>query len=145
MGRSKTIARSIARAITDTTGLAKRRSSNSNPLRLILSLFSVFFSIHQLILQKIRPADFANLRRNHWDVEDDDYYQSFQPQDGDKPEESLTSIGDMGFSGSVSLPSPHPAIRTSTNNPPTTDLLLNQRPKVPRQIRPTALRTLLLP
>ena len=104
MGRSKAIARSIARAITGTSGLAKRRSSNSNPLRLILSLFSLFFSIHQLILQKIRPADFANLRRNHWDVEDNDYYDSFQPpQDGDKPEESLTSIGDMGFSGSVSL------------------------------------------
>ncbi|ESA43440.1 SAICAR synthase-like protein [Neurospora crassa] len=102
MGRSKAIARSIARAITGTSGLAKRRSSNSNPLRLILSLFSLFFSIHQLILQKIRPADFANLRRNHWDVEDNDYYDSFQPpQDGDKPEESLTSIGDMGFSGST--------------------------------------------
>ncbi|KAK3399163.1 hypothetical protein B0T20DRAFT_193020 [Sordaria brevicollis] len=101
MGRTKTIARSIARAITDTSGLAKRRSSSRNPLRLILSLFSLFFSIHQLVLQKIRPADFANLRRNHWDVEDGEYYESFKPQDGDKPEESLSSIGDMGFSGST--------------------------------------------
>ncbi|KAH7632039.1 hypothetical protein B0T09DRAFT_113737 [Sordaria sp. MPI-SDFR-AT-0083] len=100
MGRSETIARSIARAIIDTTGFAERRSSNRNPLRFILSLFSLFFSIHQLILQKIQPTDFANLRRNHWSVEDDDYYQSFH-QEGDKPEESLTSIGDMGFSGST--------------------------------------------
>ncbi|KAK1777570.1 hypothetical protein QBC45DRAFT_186239 [Copromyces sp. CBS 386.78] len=100
MGRSETIARSIAQAIIDTTGLTKRQCSNSNPLRLILSLFSLFFSIHHLILQKIRPADFANLRRNHWDVQDDDYYQSFH-QDGDKPEETLNSIGDMGFSGST--------------------------------------------
>lgn len=102
MGRQEKIARSIVRAITK-SGETKKRSSN--PLALILALFSAFFSLYQLLLRKVRPADFSNLRRNHWDVSDDDYVQSFGAEDersGGAAEESLKAIGDMGFSGSVS-------------------------------------------
>ena len=105
MGRKERIARSIAKAITHHNDLKKKTSRN--PLAWILAWFSAFFSLHQLLLAKIRAADFANLRRNHWKVTDDDYADSFQPSasESGKPEEALKGIGDMGFSGSVGLPS----------------------------------------
>ena len=98
MGRQEKIARSIVRAITNGSG-AKRRSGN--PLALLLALFSALFTLYQLALRKVRPADFANLRRKHWDVCDDAYVKSFQPDEGETNDEPLKSIGDMGFSGSV--------------------------------------------
>ncbi|KAH6849638.1 hypothetical protein B0I37DRAFT_93043 [Chaetomium sp. MPI-CAGE-AT-0009] len=98
MGRKEKIARSIVRAIVKTNGTNKQRSTL---LARILAFFSVFFSLYQLLLRKIRPADFANLRRTHWDVTDDDYIQSFQAEDGVAEEEPLNAIGDMGFSGST--------------------------------------------
>lgn len=98
MGRQEKIARSIVRAIVKTSGTNRRRGML---LGRILAFFSVLFSLYQLLLRKIRPADFANLRRNHWDVTDDAYVQSFQPDD-DGEEQPLNAIGDMGFSGSVS-------------------------------------------
>ena len=99
MGRKEKIARSIVRAIVKSNGTNKQRSTL---LGRILAFFSLFFSLYQLLLRKIRPADFANLRRKHWNVTDDDYVESFQADDGGGEEESLNAIGDMGFSGSVS-------------------------------------------
>jgi hypothetical protein len=101
MGRQEKIARSVVRAITKSS---ETRTRSSSPLALILALFSTFFSLYQLLLRKVRPADFSNLRRNYWDVSDDTYVQSFEAEDdraGSAGEESLKAIGDMGFSGSV--------------------------------------------
>ncbi|KAK4244230.1 phosphatidylinositol-4-phosphate 5-kinase-domain-containing protein [Corynascus novoguineensis] len=98
MSRKEKIARSIVRAITKTNGLDRRPS---NPVALILALFSTVFSLYQLVLRKIRPADFANLRRQHWDVNDDDYAQSFIAQGDNGGDAPLKAIGDMGFSGST--------------------------------------------
>lgn len=96
MGRQEAIARSIVLAILN--GFHKRANS---ALSFILSLFSIFFSLYQLPFEKIRPADFANLRRNHWKVEDNAYFDSFRSEDGEKAEDALKPIGDMGYSGSV--------------------------------------------
>jgi hypothetical protein len=96
MGRQEAIARSIVLALIN--GSQKRASS---VLARILAFFSAFFALWQLHFEKIRPADFANLRRNHWDVADDAYLDSFRPEGAKKPEDGLKPIGDMGFSGSV--------------------------------------------
>jgi hypothetical protein len=96
MGRQEAIARSIVLALIN--GSQKRASS---VLAYILAYFSAFFSLWQLHFEKIRPTDFANLRRNHWDVSDDAYLESFRPEGKKKPEDGLKPIGDMGFSGSV--------------------------------------------
>ncbi|KAK3681689.1 phosphatidylinositol-4-phosphate 5-kinase-domain-containing protein [Podospora appendiculata] len=104
MGRQEAIARSIAQAITSTSTANGASKRPKNLLAMILALFSAFFSFYQLALRKIRPADFASLRRNHWQLADDAYADSFQPSaDGEdaKAEEALKSIGDMGFSGST--------------------------------------------
>ncbi|KAL1841462.1 hypothetical protein VTJ49DRAFT_7017 [Mycothermus thermophilus] len=96
MGRNEKIARSVVRAIANTNG----HKPSPSGLGLILSLFSAFFSLYCFILRKVRPADFSNLRRKHWNIDDYDYMCSFQPNDGDSGE-PLKAIGDMGLSGST--------------------------------------------
>ncbi|KAL2264256.1 hypothetical protein VTK26DRAFT_9032 [Humicola hyalothermophila] len=93
MGRQERIARSVVRAII---GTHKRRSGL---LASLWALFSTLFALYQLTLRRVRPADFANLRRNHWDISDDDYHRSFEK--GEAADEPLKSIGDMGLSGST--------------------------------------------
>lgn len=104
MGRQEKIARSIVRAIANGSRTKQRPG---NALGLILAFLSVLFSLYQLALEKVRPADFANLRRRHWAVSDDEYIESFKPGEGERGEGErgevgLDAIGDMGFSGSVS-------------------------------------------
>lgn len=100
MGRQEKIARSVVHAITSGSGIDKRSFS---PLKWILAIFSLFFALYQLVLHKVRPADFSHLRRDHWDLSDDEYTSSFHPPEGadGKKEEALRAIGDMGFSGST--------------------------------------------
>ncbi|KAJ9157267.1 Phosphatidylinositol 4-phosphate 5-kinase type-1 beta [Pleurostoma richardsiae] len=98
MARDKSIARSVVRAITANEG-AKIRSKS--PLAYILALFWALFSLYQLPLHKIRPKVFSDLRQKSWDVEDEEYIASFQPHEGERPENTLNPIGDMGFSGST--------------------------------------------
>jgi hypothetical protein len=100
MSRQRRIARSIVRAVLDGCGVERRGKS---VVGLILALFSSLFALFQLHLRKVRPADFANLRRNYWDISDDSYASSFDP--AERPADAATPlkpIGDMGFSGSVS-------------------------------------------
>ena len=99
MGRQEYIARSVVRALANGSGLEKR---SQNALAWLLAFFGAFFSLYQLILRKIRPADFSNLRREHWELSDPDYLDSFQPSESNNKEDVLKPIGDMGFSGSVS-------------------------------------------
>lgn len=109
MGRQEYIARSVVRALTNGSGLEKR---SQNALAWLLALFGAFFTLYQLALRKIRPADFSSLRREHWELSDRDYLDSFQTSESNNKEDVLKSIGDMGFSGSVStlhrMVSPHP-------------------------------------
>ncbi|AEO69064.1 3cedcd6b-6bd5-4772-9c21-0c738baa15e2 [Thermothielavioides terrestris] len=98
MGRQQKIARSIVRAIAEPSANQKRPG---NALAVILALLSAFFSLYQLVLRRISPEDFSNVRRRHWNVSDDDYIKSFQPREGRQREEALKAVGDMGFSGST--------------------------------------------
>ncbi|KAK4225184.1 hypothetical protein QBC38DRAFT_270182 [Podospora fimiseda] len=105
MGRQEKIARSIVRIIVQpSVNGAQKRSESKNSFALIWTLFSAFFALYQLVLCKIRPADFSNLRREHWKLSDNDYIDSFQPPhngEGGKLQDGLKAIGDMGFSGST--------------------------------------------
>lgn len=100
MGRQEAVARSVVQAIT------QPKFESSGFLGRILAWFSAFFTLYQLPLRKIQPDVFANLRKNHWEVEHDDYLAAFVPQPSQDPEVAedqvpLGSIGDMGFSGST--------------------------------------------
>ncbi|KAL2284888.1 hypothetical protein FJTKL_08703 [Diaporthe vaccinii] len=95
MGRFEAIARSIVLTILNG---AKKRSRS--PIAYILTLISTIFSLYELPLHKHRPEVFANLRQQHWKVDDDEYLASFRVEDGGKPEDALRSMADLGFSGS---------------------------------------------
>lgn len=97
MGRLEAIARSVVRAIVND---AKKRSRS--PIALILALISTVFSFYQLPLHKHRDNVFADLRQKNWSLDEDDYVASFRADEGGKPEDVLSPMGDMGFSGSVS-------------------------------------------
>lgn len=101
MSRLEAIARSIVKTILN--GAKKRFRS---PITYILTLISTIFSFYQLPLHKHRPEVFASLRKQHWQVEEDEYLASFRVQDGGKAEDALRPMADMGFSGSVSPQKP---------------------------------------
>lgn len=141
MGRQEAIARSIV--LTLLNGTQKRAS---NALAWLLASFTAFFSFYQLRFEKVRPADFANLRRNHWSVKDDDYLDSFRPETGKNAEDGMKAIGDMGFSGSVcdvALPRAF-SFRLLTCRL-SLDILCHLRSEIPRQICTATFRVLLLP
>lgn len=97
MGRIEAIARSIVQTVLNG---AKKRSRS--PIAYILTLVSTIFSLYQLPLHKHRPEVFANLRQQHWKVEDEEYLASFRVENGGKLEDALKPMADLGFSGSVS-------------------------------------------
>jgi hypothetical protein len=67
-----------------------------------MATMSAFSSLYDLYLERFRLGDFANLRRNCWMVDDESYLESFRPTEDKKDlADILTSIGDLGFSGSV--------------------------------------------
>ena len=99
MGRQTSIAKSVAAPLRH--GGRKRPTTK---LGRIIAAFSLLFSLYQLPFEKIHPEVFGNLRKNHWQVKDEEYEESFEPvpEDGDqKSDIALHAIGDMGFSGSV--------------------------------------------
>lgn len=100
MGRLQAIARSIVRAVI--RGVKKRSRS---PIAFIIGLLSTIFSFHELPLHKHRPDLFSELCQKYWNLDEEEYVASFQAEDGAKPEDALTTMGDMGFSGSVRNPS----------------------------------------
>ncbi|KAL2270508.1 hypothetical protein VTJ83DRAFT_2692 [Remersonia thermophila] len=100
MGREEKIARSVVRAMTHPEDKTDGKPKASR-LGRILALLSTLLSLYCLVLGKLRPADFSNLRRKRWGVDDDDYVRSFQPDGGESADEPLKAIGDMGFSGST--------------------------------------------
>lgn len=96
MVRQQKIARSIVYAILENNG-AKARSL----LARILTAIAYFFALYQLSLTKHRNDLFEKLREQ-WQVDDEDYKDSFGQRNG------LLAKGDMGFSGSVShMPTPY--------------------------------------
>lgn len=99
MGRIEAIARSIVQTVVKG---AKKRSRS--PIAVILGFFSTIFSFYELPLHKHRPQVFSDLRQKHWHLDDEDYAASFRAEEGGRPEDALTTMGDLGFSGSVGGP-----------------------------------------
>jgi hypothetical protein len=97
MGREKLVARSVIRALTRESD---RERPQSWPSR-VLAALSAFFAVFQLCLYQVNPDVFAKLRQEDWKLKDDDYVSSFSGGAGAEAEDTLHSIGDMGFSGSV--------------------------------------------
>lgn len=98
----------IARSIVQTIVHGAKNRSRSKPLAWILTVLATVFSIYELPLHKHRPDLFKKLREENWKLTEDDYIASFTSDEVSRPEDMLDKLGDMGFSGSVSIPCGHP-------------------------------------
>lgn len=94
--RQRLISTSILRAIFVTKPV-----SNDEPARPgLLARILAFFSIFQLTLVRYRNEIFRKLRNESWQIEEEEYKESFRsPSKGKRTD--LKSVGDLGYSGSV--------------------------------------------
>ncbi|RBR05522.1 uncharacterized protein FIESC28_11333 [Fusarium coffeatum] len=86
--RSSRISVSIANAICRRHGSSKKG--------LIKSIIA-FFRLFRLLLSRYRSVDFLALRKEVWQIDEDEYAQSFETD----TKESLVPVGDLGYSGST--------------------------------------------
>lgn len=111
-----------------------------------------FFSLFQLQLRRYHDALFKRLRTEVWELDEDEYKESFRRTTQKK---ALTPVGDLGYSGSVSIPYATSALRASiagglsstasmVANIDNIDILHDIQQQIPNKIRPPPLRKLLL-
>lgn len=94
--RDKRISKSVLRAIFH--GRAPKIG--------LLARILAFFSIFQLTLARYKENLFKKLRTDVWQLDEDEYRESFREAEKGG---SLKSVGDLGYSGSVCLlPTPTP-------------------------------------
>ena len=94
--RQRLISTSILRAIF----FAKPASSDDTTEPALLARILAFFSVFQLTLARYRHLVFEKLRNELWQIEEEEYVESFRsPSKGKRTD--LKAIGDLGYSGSV--------------------------------------------
>ena len=93
--RQRLVSTSILRAIF------KPNNSRDPDKRLgFLARILAFFSVFQLALSRYRASVFRKLRNETWEIEEEEYTESFRsPSHGKRTD--LISVGDLGYSGSV--------------------------------------------
>jgi hypothetical protein len=69
--------------------------------RTILGRIFAFFTVFQLHLARYKDELFTRLRDKIWEMDEDEYRESFRGQD---VKGKLKSVGDLGYSGSVWRP-----------------------------------------
>jgi hypothetical protein len=89
--RDNLISKSILHAI-----FRDRKTSKKTVLGRIFAFFTVF----QVHLARYRDELFKKLRDNVWEMDEDEYRESFRGQDRIG---RLKSVGDLGYSGSVRI------------------------------------------
>lgn len=94
--RQRLISTSILRAIFVTKPVSSDEPANAGLLARILAFFSIF----QLTLARYRDQIFKKLRNESWQIEEEEYTESFRSQSKYKRTD-LRSVGDLGYSGSV--------------------------------------------
>ncbi|KAK5158654.1 hypothetical protein BJ546DRAFT_978330 [Cryomyces antarcticus] len=95
MGRQTSIARSILRAVFCNSQTDKKR---------LLSRIIIFLALFQRTLARFREDLFESLRIDVWEIDEDEYRESFR-----KPgkRSRLNPIGDLGYSGSTFFTTPN--------------------------------------
>lgn len=84
------------RAIFVTKPVSNDETANPSLLARILAFFSIF----QLTLARYRDQIFKKLRNESWQIEEEEYTESFRSPSKAKRTD-LKSVGDLGYSGSV--------------------------------------------
>lgn len=96
--RQRLISTSILRAIFVTKPVNNEEDAQPSLFARILAFFSFF----QLSLARYRVRIFKKLRNESWQIDEDEYTESFRsPTKGKRTD--LKSVGDLGYSGSVRI------------------------------------------
>jgi hypothetical protein len=95
--RDRLISSSILHAIFH-TGSAQNDEEGARPG--LLARIIAFFAIFSLALTRYRARLFQQLRNETWQIEEEEYTESFRSPSKNKRTD-LVAIGDLGYSGSV--------------------------------------------
>lgn len=71
--------------------------------RTIIGRILAFFSFFRIVLARYADSLFKRLRGEEWEIDEDEYRESFRSNGND---EELKAVGDLGYSGSVRLHHP---------------------------------------
>lgn len=94
--RTNRISRSILRAIF---------RDDANDERSLLARLFALFALFQLALQRFRALDFRRLRQEVWQLDNDEYRESFRSPN--RRAGALKPVGDLGYSGSTFFTTPN--------------------------------------
>lgn len=101
--RASRISASIAHAIYQDQEPPDSHKRHGRLLRAIIAFFSLF----RLWLVRYRPADFLALRLTAWQLDEDDYLDSFRnAYSSSSRAAELVPVGDLGYSGSTFFTTP---------------------------------------
>uniref|UniRef100_A0A8H7K853 PIPK domain-containing protein n=1 Tax=Bionectria ochroleuca TaxID=29856 RepID=A0A8H7K853_BIOOC len=101
--RASRISASIAHAIYQDQEPPDSHKRHGRLLRAIIAFFSLF----RLWLVRYRPADFLALRRTAWQLDEDEYLDSFRnAYSSSSRAAELVPVGDLGYSGSTFFTTP---------------------------------------
>lgn len=98
--RSNSISRAILRAIFN-----EGRDDDTDARPSLLSRILTLFSLFSLALRRFRAADFRRLRKGAWQLDGDEYRESFRL--ADRRGGALKPVGDLGYSGSTFFTTPN--------------------------------------
>lgn len=104
--RTARISASIAGAVT-ATDQHDQHGEAQGPLARALRAVVSFFAIYRLGLTRHRARDFLELRRDAWELDEDEYRHSFRPSGPDDASPRLEPAGDLGYSGSTFFTTPN--------------------------------------
>jgi hypothetical protein len=96
--RDRLISSSILRAIFRTGSKQDDDDAEARPG--LLARIIAFFAIFSLSLSRYRGRLFKKLRNETWQIEEEEYTESFRSPSKNKRTD-LVAIGDLGYSGSV--------------------------------------------
>jgi len=96
--RDRLISTSILRAIFRTGSEPEPADEEARPG--LFARILAFFAIFQLALSRYRAKVFRKLRNQIWQIEEEEYTESFRSPSKSKRTD-LVAIGDLGYSGSV--------------------------------------------
>lgn len=104
MDASKRRRIAITKAIIQCIHNADAQDAKRKPTK-VVKRFTSWIALFRLILAAYRRADFLSLRRDYWDMNEEDYLKSFEadssPCRARDHDEILEPAGDLGYSGST--------------------------------------------
>lgn len=96
--RQRLISKSILRAI-----FSPKKAYGTDDRPSLLARILAFFAVFNLTLARYRAALFRKLRNEIWEIEEEEYKESFRSPSHNKRTD-LIAVGDLGYSGSVCAP-----------------------------------------